>query len=164
MVERMGSASKGAGLFLSSSEDSQRESILMSAVEQPNLTFRMEAYPVERELIVSQPNFRGAMDLSLALCRFDNDKDAARALEIDQGLLSKRRNGQAPWQVDDMVKVMERGQNLIPLAYLSHRYGHGLVMLETEAERRERALREQIVQLQMEKRVLTEAIRGQVTA
>jgi hypothetical protein len=116
----------------------------MSAVEQPTLTFRMEAYPVDRDMIASQPNFRGAMDLSLTLCRFENDKDAARALDIDQGLLSKRRNGQAPWQVDDMVKVMERGQNLVPLAYLAHRYGHGLVMLETEAERRERAMREQL--------------------
>lgn len=136
----------------------------MSTVEQPHLTFRMEAYPVDRDVIVNQLNFRGAMDLSLTLCRFDNDKDAARALDIDQGLLSKRRNGQAPWQVDDMVKVMERGQHLIPLTYLAHRYGHGLVMLETEAERRERAMREEIAQLRMEKRVLTEALHGRVTA
>lgn len=118
----------------------------MQTVDQPSLPYRMDAYPVEREVIVSQPNFRGAMDLSIALCGFDNDKDAARALGIDAGLFSRRRTGQAPWQVDDMRKVMERGQNLIPLAWLSHSYGHGLVMLETEAERRERAMRETLTQ------------------
>lgn len=114
----------------------------MTPIDQPPLPYRMDAYPIEREVITSQPNFRGAMDLSLTLCGFDSDKDAARALKIDPGLFSRRRTGQAAWQVDDVARVMERGQNLIPLAWLASRYGHGLVMLETEAERRERAARE----------------------
>lgn len=116
----------------------------MKPVERPQLPFRMDAYPVDRDVIVAQPNFAKAMDLSLTLCKFENDKHAAAKLNIDQGLFSKRRNGQSPWQIPDMRAVMERGQNLIPLVWLAHQYGHGLVMLETEAERRERAMRDQL--------------------
>lgn len=134
----------------------------MTPIEQPRIPFRMEAYPVERDVITSQPNFEGAMDLALRLCRFENDKDAARGLDIDAGLFSKRRNGQAPWQIPDVRKVMERGQCLIPLAWLAHQYGHGLVMLETEAERRERSLREELAAERNKVRVLTDALHGRV--
>lgn len=116
----------------------------MTAVDRPQLPFRIDAYPIEREVIIAQPNFDKAMDLALTLCRFKNDKDAAHKLKIDQGLFSKRRNGQAPWQVPDIRAVIERGQNLIPLTWLAHQYGHGLVMLETEAERRERAMHDEL--------------------
>src|SRR5690348_5123967 len=144
-------------VFFVPRKDRQRESILMTTIVQPDLQFRMDAYPIEREKIVAQPNCRGAMELALSLCGFDNDKDAARQLDIDSGALSCKRSGQKPWNVDEVKRVMERGQHLIPLAYLAHQYGHGLVMLETEAERRERALREQVAALQNEKRVLIEA-------
>ncbi len=136
----------------------------MTAIDQPALTFRMDAYPLEREVIVSQPNFRGAMDLSLALCGFESDKDASRALGIDPGLLSRRRTGSAPWQVDDMRKTMERGQNLIPLAWLANQYGHGLVMLETEAERRERAQRDLITEQAGKIAYLESLVRGRLAA
>lgn len=132
----------------------------MPPIEQPSLPFRMEAYPVDRDLINAQPNFEGAMDLSLRLCNFQNDKEAAAKLKIDAGLFSRRRSGQAPWQIPDVQRVMERGQNLIPLAYLANRYGHGLVMLETEAERRERAMREELEQGRAKIQYLESLVRG----
>jgi hypothetical protein len=147
-------------VFFVPRKDRQSETILLTTIVQPDLQFRMDAYPVERDKIVIQPNFRGAMELSLSLCRFENDKDAARQLGMDGSALSCKKSGQKPWNVDEVQRVMERGQHLIPLAYLAHQYGHGLVMLETEAERRERALREQVAALQHEKRVLIEALRG----
>lgn len=132
----------------------------MTDIVQPSLVFRMEAYPVDRTRIAQQPNFQGAMDLSLSLCNFQNGKDEARALGIDAGALSCKKSGQKPWNVDEVVRVMEHGGHLVPLSYLAHRYGYGLVMLETEAERRERALRERVATLEREKQVLVEAIRG----
>jgi len=132
----------------------------MTTIVQPELQFRMEAYPIDREKIVGQPHFNNVMDLSLSLCGFDNDKDAARQLGIDSAAFSCKKSGQKPWSVDEMRRVMERGQNLMPIAYMAAQYGHGLVMLETEAERRERALREEVAALKNEKRVLIEALRG----
>lgn len=134
----------------------------MNAVDRPQLPFRMDAYPIERDVIVGQPNFAKAMELSMTLCRFENDKDAARKLGIDQGLFSKRKSGQAPWQVPDIRAVMERGQNLIPLTWLSHQYGHGLVMLETEAERRERAMRDGIAERDAKIAYLESLVQGRV--
>lgn len=133
----------------------------MTTIEQPSLAFRVDAYPVERERITGQPNFMRAMELALSLAPFDNDKDAARKLHIDSGALSCKKHGQKPWNVEEVCRVMDAGQNLIPVAWLAHKYGHGLVLLETEAERRERALREQIEELRMKNRVLVEAFRGQ---
>ena len=57
---------------------------------------------------------------------------------------------------------MDAGQNLIPLAWLAAQYGHGLVMLETEAERRERALIEALETERVKVRVLTDALHGKV--
>lgn len=132
----------------------------MTAIVDPQLPFRMDAYPIERGVITSQPHFRGAMDLSLALCRFENDKQAASKLGIDPGALSCKKGGSKPWSVDEMRRTMEIGQNLIPLAWLASQYGHGLVLLETEAERRERGHRERIAELEFKNRVLTDALRG----
>jgi hypothetical protein len=132
----------------------------MSEIVQARIPFRVQAYPLARESILEQPTFTGAMKLAMSLCKFKNDKDAARILDIDSALLSKRSSGIAPWQVEDMRKVMDHGQNLVPLAWLAHQYGHGLVMLETEAERRERIHLERIAELEMKNRVLIDAING----
>lgn len=106
------------------------------------LPFRMDAYPVDRDLITNLPTFSRAMGLSHSLIKAENDKDLARKLRIDSGAFSCKQNGSKPWNIDEVQRSMELGQNLIPVAWLAHRYGHGLVMLETEAERRERAMRE----------------------
>src|SRR5690606_33705100 len=101
-----------------------------------------------------------AMELALALCKFTNDKEAANKLGIDQGLFSKRKNGQAPWQIPDIRAVMERSQSLIPLAWLSSQYGHGLVVLETEAERRERSMRDSLAERDQKIAYLEQLVMG----
>ncbi|MBS0218101.1 MAG: hypothetical protein JSR63_07925 [Proteobacteria bacterium] len=135
----------------------------MSTVDRP-LNFRMEAYPVDREVIFELPTFNKAMDLTLSLCDFENDKDAARKLQIDPGLFSKRRTGQAPWQVNDVDRVMQFRQTLLPVAWWAHRYGHGLVMLETEAERRERGMREELAQANDKIKYLESLVTGKAGA
>lgn len=134
----------------------------MTTIEQPSIAFRMDAYPIDRDLIVNRPSFAGAMELAISLCNFENDKQAASRLDIDAALYSKRKNGQAEWQMPDVRRVMERGQNLIPLAWLANQYGHGLVMLETEAERQNRELREQLDAERLKNRVLVDALHGRV--
>jgi len=132
----------------------------MTPIDEPQLPFRMDAYPIERNVIIAQPNFRGAMNLSIDLCRFENDKQASGKVGVDAGAYSCKKNGQKPWSVDEMRRVMEIGQNLMPLSWLAHQYGHGLVLLETEAERRDRISQERIVELEFKNRVLTDALRG----
>jgi len=134
----------------------------MTLIEQPGLAFRVEAYPVPREAIFEQPSFNGAMNLALSLCNFTNDKQAANKLGIDPGLFSRRKSGQAPWQVEDMRAVIDRSQTLLPLSWLAHQYGHGLYLLETEAERREKAAQARIAELEFKNRVLVEALHGRV--
>lgn len=108
----------------------------------PELAFRMEAYPIDRNVITAPATFNRAMDLCLSLVAADNAKDLARKLKIDPGAFSCKLSGTKPWGQDEIDRAMRAGQNLIPLAWWAARYGHGLVMLETEAERRERAMRE----------------------
>lgn len=132
----------------------------MTDVDQREISFRVDAHPIDRALIVAQPNFEGAMKLALSFGKFENDKDAARKLGIDGALFSRRAHGGAPWQVNDMRAVIERCQNLIPLVWLAAQYGHGLVMLETEAERQMRDLREQLEAERFKNRTLVDALRG----
>ncbi len=134
----------------------------MTTVEQRSLPFRVEAYPMDRNIITAHPNFVSAMELSLTLCKFESGKDAARKLSIDPGALSCKRDGNKPWAVDEVRRVMEAGQNLIPLSWLAAQYGHGLVMLETEAERRERDLLGALEAERVKVRVLTDALHGRV--
>ena len=115
-------------------------------VDPPEIAFRMDAYPVERGVINACQNFTRAMDLSLSMVSAENGKDLARKLRIDPGAFSCKVNGQKPWSQDEVDRAMRLGNNLIPLAWWAHRYGHGLVLLETEAERRERAQRELITE------------------
>lgn len=119
---------------------------MTTVVDPLPLRFRMDAYPVDRDVIVGLPSFSRAMDLSQSLIKAQNSKDLARKLKIDSGAFSCKQNGSKPWNVEEVQRTMELGQNLIPVAWLAHRYGHGLVMLETEAERRERAMREQLAE------------------
>jgi hypothetical protein len=132
----------------------------MTIIDDPQLPFRMDAYPIERHVITTQPSFRGAMDLSLALCKFVSDKQAAAKIGVDAGAYSCKKNGSKPWAIEEVRRVMEIGQNLIPLSWMAQQYGHGLVLLETEAERRDRGSRERIAELEFKNRVLTDALRG----
>jgi len=134
----------------------------MTTIEQRQFPFRVEAYPMDRHIITTQPNFVKAMDLALTLCKFESSKDAARKLEIDAGAFSCKKDGNKPWSVDEVRRVMDAGQNLIPLAWLAAQYGHGLVMLETEAERRERGLMEALEAERVKVRVLTDALHGKL--
>ena len=133
----------------------------MTGVDDPReLPFRMDAYPLDRDVITSQPTFTRAMALSLSLVKANNDKDLARKLRIDTGAFSCKQNGTKPWSVDEVSRAMKLGQNLIPLAWMAGQYGHGLVMLETEAERRERAMRDGIAERDAKIAYLESLVRG----
>lgn len=107
----------------------------MTPVEQHPLPLRLCAADVHRDEVMALPSFQRVMEYTLARGPWANDKDAARQLRIDPALYSRRRNGEAPWTVDDMAKVIAATQCMAPLVWIAGQVGHGLVMLETEAER-----------------------------
>lgn len=134
----------------------------MRLVEQPSLPMRLSAGDVNRAEVMALPSFERVMEYTLARGPWTNDKDAARKLGIDAGLFSRRRNGQAPWTMDDVARVIAATQCLAPLVWMAGQVGHGLVMLETEAERQVRELRDQLDAERAERQAVEAAMRRMI--
>lgn len=130
----------------------------MRPVVQPPLPLpvRLSAQDVNRAEVMALTSFCAVMQYTLSRGPWANDKDAARQLGIDPALYSRRRNGEAPWGIDDVGRVMQATASLAPLVWLAGQAGHGLVMLETEAEAQLRAMREQLEGERRERRAVEE--------
>lgn len=81
-------------------------------------------------------------------------------LGIDKGNWSRMMSGQAHFPHEKLEALMDLCGNDIPLQWLAWRRGKGLHLLESEQQRMLRERDERIRELEMEKRVLVDAIRG----
>lgn len=131
----------------------------MRAVEQHPLPLRLASADVNRSEVMALPTIERVMEYTLARGPWLNDKDAARQLGIDPGLYSRRRHAQAPWTVDDVARVMGATQCLAPLVWMAGQVGHALVMMETEAERQVRELRDDLQREREERKAVEGAMR-----
>jgi len=118
---------------------------------------------VDARLIEQQTSLLAAIKLCISLGGFDADKEVYKTLGIDAGHWSRIHRGEAHFPVDKLNSLMDLCLNEAPLLWLTHSRGYDLASLrrkESEVERALREAREQIVMLQHDKRVLSEALRG----
>lgn len=91
------------------------------------------------------------------------DKAIAADIGMQDAVWSRCKTGQNSPGGDQLVRLMEACGNKAPLYWLLIKLGddpRSLRPLESETERQLREAREQIIQLQHDKRVLAEALRG----
>lgn len=135
-----------------------------SAAEQGELLFsRAKAVHVPLELILARRSLLGAINLCIELSGLE-DKEIYLPLGIDCGHFSNLRKGKGHFPVDRVTDLMDLCKNEVPLTWLAHQRGYGLVVLKTESERRAEAAERRAEEAELKVRVLQEAIAGRVAA
>lgn len=117
--------------------DSQPKSNELPSIEQGQLALsrRPESTGVSVDLVVRQKTLSGAIALCVQASGLD-DKEVYLELEIDAGHWSRIMKGGAYFPLDKLNQLMDLCGNEVPLQWLAHSRGYGLVLLKSEAERR----------------------------
>lgn len=123
------------------------------------LARRSVTSPVSPEVVRAQPTFRAAIRLAANASGLE-EKEIYVPLKIDAGHWTRIMNGDANFPDDKLEQFMDLVENEIPLEWLAHRRGKGLVMLEGEAERQLRLEREANEKLKSENKLLRDLVQG----
>lgn len=112
----------------------------LSLVEQPALplTRKVDKFAIPLEMVVKQRSLSQAIALCVQMSGLD-DKEVYLTLEIDAGHWTRIMKGDAHFPVNKLCDLMDMCGNEAPLMWLSHNRGYGLVVLQTESERRAEA-------------------------
>jgi hypothetical protein len=113
--------------------------------------------------ILARKSLLGAINLCIDLSGLEN-KEVYLPLGIDAGHFSNLRKGEGHFPTDKVNDLMDMCRNEVPLLWLAHRRGYGLVVLKSEAERRAEAAERRAQEAELKVRVLTEAISGRAAA
>lgn len=115
--------------------------------------------PVSPDVIARCRDMASAIQLSIQVAQL-NQKQIYMALRMDKGHWSRVMSGELQFPADRLDALMDLTGNTIPLAWLAHRRGLGLHMLESEQQRQIRE-RDDLIKAQAEKlRYLEELITG----
>lgn len=74
------------------------------------------------------------------------DNTVCAELEIDAATYSKIKSGTRHFPPDKLIQAMELAGNDIPLRWLAHKRGFGLVRLQSEIERENEDLKRQLAE------------------
>ena len=108
-----------------------------------------------------QKDFLGALNLCMNTSGLE-DKEIYMALDIDPGHFSNIRKGKpgANFPPNKLNTLMDLCGNEIPLTWLAHSRGKGLVMLESEAQRQLREANEALARERDKTRMLADLLAG----
>jgi len=105
-------------------------------------------------VIHAQPTMSAAVKLAANVSGLE-EKEIYLPLKIDAGHWTRILNGQAHFPIDKLCEFMELVGNEVPLAWLAHRRGKGLHMLQSEAERQLEQERDARVEAEKKVELLT---------
>lgn len=110
-----------------------------------------------------QRSLAGALAVGATAAGLDLEKEVHIPLGIDAGHWTRMRSGAAGIQWEKLEAICDLYGNDAPILWMLHRRGwdlHSLRRQETDTERQLREARERISELEHDKRVLAEALRG----
>lgn len=126
--------------------------------EQLSLRLPRKPLGVDIQVVRRLPSMTRAICFAAELAGLENDKDQARALDIDATTWSLVKDGKRAFPHDRYEQMFDEFGNEVPLIWLADRRGYELKPLESELERRLRLEREQNEQLQKENALLRNLI------
>lgn len=115
--------------------------------------------PIAEEVVFRQPTFTAAIKLAANASGLE-EKQIYRELDIDAGHWTRILNGDAHFPVDKLTQFMDLVGNEVPLQWLAHRRGKGLVVLESESQRLLRIEQEKNAKLAGENALLRDLVQG----
>jgi len=133
----------------------------MSRLEQPSL-FQVPVNPSE---VARKLSWASAIEHCAELAGYSLDKQSSSEIGMDKARWSRIKAGQEGIKPEQLEAFMDACGNDAPLLWLMHRRGWDLNSMrkrETETERALRLAEQRIAELERDKRVLAEAIRGTV--
>lgn len=131
----------------------------MRAVAQPSLKLGQ----VSPDEIARKRDFGEAIELSASVAGYDLDKQASADIAMDKAQWSRIKSGQEGIKWRRLDAFLDSMGNDIPLLWMLYQRGYDVLSLrkrESETERQLREARERIEELEHDKRVLAEALRG----
>lgn len=134
-------------------------------MNQFEINARPTATAIDVATIARQPSMTKALVLCQTLSGFDDKTFVGEKGVVKDSAQWSRimSSGQHNFPQDSLNKFMDKAGNEAPLLWLLHSRGYDigcLRKLESETERELRLAREEVAQLRHDKRVLTEALRG----
>jgi len=111
------------------------------------------------ELVRTVKSMTAAINLCMNVSGLD-DKEICITLDIDPGHFSNIRSGKGHFPLNKLNDLMDLCGNQVPLIWLAHSRGYGLVVLRTEAERRADELQSQLVAEREKNRLLIDVLQG----
>jgi len=133
---------------------------------QHELNSRPPMQAIDPELIYRQPTFTKALHLCQTLSGLDDAQFyGVGGVVKDQAQWSRimGQAGSANFPQDKLNLFMDKAGNEAPMLWLLHSRGYDITVLrhvETETERKLRLALEKVAELEHDKRVLTQALRG----
>jgi len=125
---------------------------MSTAVDPRQTPLPLEAGPVSEETVRMLSSMAAAIDLCIRASGRD-PKTVYMDLEFDKGHWSRILHGQAHYPSGRLVELMELCGNEIPLEWLAWQRGRGTHRLESELERENRELREQVARMERDRTV-----------
>ena len=148
-----------SSVFLSH-EATQLRSKTMSEVEQGGLLLsRAQPADVPLPLVTQRKTFLAAINLCIDLSGLE-DKEIYLPLGIDAGHFSNLRKGRGHFPPDRINDLMDLCGNEVPLIWLAHSRGKGLVVLQSESERIAAELAAQLAEANRENALLRNLLQG----
>lgn len=108
----------------------------LTPVDQHVLPLSRRALQVDvpMELIVKQRSFLAAIALCIQAAGLQ-ESEVSLSLGIDAGHWTRIKKGDAHFPTNKINDLMDITGNQVPLIWLAHSRGYGLVLLKSEAER-----------------------------
>jgi hypothetical protein len=122
--------------------------------EQRRLTLARPPMKLDIEHVRRMPNMTKAIALCAEFAGLENDKDQARAIDIDATTWSLIKKGERAFPHERYEALFDEFGNEAPLIWLADRRGYLLTPKESELERQLRIERDRLADLQKENAVL----------
>ena len=111
------------------------------------------------EVVAKQKTLLGAINLCITESGLE-DKEIYLTLGIDPGHFSNLRKGTGHFPTEKIDPLMDLCGNEAPLIWLANKRNYGLVLLQSEAERRADELQEMLAAERLKNKTLIEAFHG----
>lgn len=137
------------------------KSEILNAAEQPQLALSRRAIvtDIPLSLVIAQTCMSSAIALCIQAAGLQ-ESEVSLSLGIDAGHWTRIKKGDAHFPLNKLNGLMNLCGNEVPLTWLAHSRGYGLVLLKSEAER-QRDEAEHALDLERQKtQMLMELLKG----
>jgi hypothetical protein len=150
-----------AGAFFYSETVSKRKQFLMANdSDQARLNLPRKPLEVDLEAVRRQPSMTKAIVLCADLAGLKNDKDQARAIDVDATTWSLIKDGKRAFPHESYETLFDEFGNEAPLIWLADRRGYVLTPKESELEKRLRLTRERAEKAEEREKMLIDILQG----